>query len=194
MKKNVYTRPDKPKVIKFTGQREIGGMELPQINHVAIPTVHASTECHVTPPDVAERMAGYLGHVESLLEPSAGTGNLILPASADHITAVEKNYSLCDILQKRTRIQPACIDFLEYHSPGKFDGVLMNPPFGKNQAKHHVHHALECLSPGGILIAIVPVTFNEEVFDGKSIEELPRNTFSTCAVSTKIVMIERPSN
>lgn len=84
---------------------------LPVIEEITAPRpimVDKGTECHVTPPKIAGNMFYYLdlraGH--KLLEPSAGTGNIVL-AMADRghepkdIIAVERHYSLCDVMRDR---------------------------------------------------------------------------------------------
>ena len=147
--------------------------------------VHAGTECHVTPPDVAERMAEYLGHVGHLLEPSAGTGNLILSAGHNKITAIELNYELGKIIKDRTNVNTIQADFLEWEG-GNFDGVLMNPPFSK--VKKHVLRAFNMLVDGGSLVALVPITFDETVIGGEVLEVLPIDTFAACKVNTKTIM------
>ncbi|MEY4953491.1 MAG: hypothetical protein RL299_1915, partial [Pseudomonadota bacterium] len=56
-----------------------------------------------------------------------------------------------------------CANFLEVQRGalgmwGDFDIVVMNPPFyGKHYAKH-VSHATRFLKPGGLLVAILPIT------------------------------------
>lgn len=134
-------------------------------------------------------MAAYLGHVSNLLEPSSGTGNLIIAACADTITAIEKNYDLCKIIHERTGIQPICSDFLEYEPVSLFDGVLMNPPFSK--ARHHVGHAVDCLCPGGKIVALVPVTFKNELFNAETLETLTNDTFAAAKVFTKIIKMTK---
>lgn len=187
MKKSVYTRPNKPRILPVT-KRDIDAIKAPSVVTPAL-MIHASTECHVTPPNVADQMAAYLGHVSNLLEPSCGTGNLINAAIADNITAIEKNYDLCKIILERTGIQPICSDFLEYEPEILFDGVLMNPPFSK--ARHHVGHAIDCLCPGGKIIALVPVTFKNELFNAKTLETLTNDTFAAAKVFTKIIRMTK---
>lgn len=49
-------------------------------------------------------------------------------------------------------------NFLVTVPTGDFDFVVMNPPFyGKHYAKH-VRHAYDFLKPGGMLVAILPIT------------------------------------
>ena len=121
--------------------------------------VGAGTECHVTPPEVAARMVNYLELSAdlSVLEPSAGTGNIIDALDGHkNITAVELNYSLCKIL--RNRIEPIQQCFLEYSTePRSFDRVIMNPPF--NKIKSHMNAAISCLGASGLLVALVPITY-----------------------------------
>ncbi|MBL4656965.1 MAG: hypothetical protein JKX73_03120 [Flavobacteriales bacterium] len=66
----------------------------------------------------------------------------------------------------------------------------MNPPFKK--VRQHIKAALSLLGNGGhdcaVLIALVPITYQHE--DMETLEELPRDTFSTAQVSTKIIRFE----
>jgi 16S rRNA G966 N2-methylase RsmD len=187
MNPNVYTRPKKPKIIPVT-KRKIQDIE--EINLAPVVSVHASSECHVTKMPIAIKMANYLGYKERLLEPSAGIGNLVVVANAGHITAIEKHYVLYMALSDRIRGQFKNInvlldDFLTYQPEQLFDGILMNPPFSK--VKVHIAKAIDCLAPKGDIVAIVPITFEHD--RAETIEELPRDIFMTCNVSTKIIKI-----
>lgn len=151
MNKNVYKRPEKPKIVITT--RRIIEAEKEATLLVELPVIHATTECHVTPSGIANRMAVYLGHKRHILEPSAGTGNLIEAACADRKTAIESNIDLCCFIMDRTGINPICCDFLEYQPEELFDGIIMNPPFSK--AKKHIEKAILCLEPKGVIVAIL---------------------------------------
>lgn len=185
MNKSVYTRPKKPTRIRVT-RRTVEGMMQNQVISKPV-MISASSECHVTPPDVAERMAKYLGYRKKILEPSAGTGNLIMEIKSDEIIAIEIDRALCGLIEKRTGIKPLCEDFLEYNQPEAFSGVIMNPPF--SEVEKHIKKALECLKPTGFLVSIVPITFKNEKHGAYTIEELPSDTFSYCRVNTKIISI-----
>jgi len=67
----------------------------------------------------------------------------------------------------------------------------MNPPF--KAIKKHINAALSLLGTDAhdtaVLVALVPVTFNHD--EAETLEELPRDTFSTAQVSTKIIRVER---
>jgi protein-L-isoaspartate O-methyltransferase len=120
-----------------------------------------------TPREIAEKMNELLnvevGH--DVLEPSAGTGNLVgvLGCSwkahnpeAGSVTAVEINKALADRLaveQPLTKV--ICDDFLNCNGNlGKFDRVIMNPPFENGSDIKHIQHARTFLKPGGRLVAL----------------------------------------
>lgn len=119
-----------------------------------------------TPPAVAEKVferghvPTYAGHGQCLtiLEPSAGTGSLAVPAirGGHKVTCVElhpgraaelRGY-ICRVVQA---------DFLEVSTDalGLFDRVIMNPPFDRGLDVDHVRHAFDFLRPGGVLCAIM---------------------------------------
>ncbi len=98
----------------------------------------------------------------TVLEPSAGTGNLlqaIREATAGEAvrTAIEINTKLCE--QLKTQEPGADIhqaDFLALtpETFGRFDRVVMNPPFANAEDIKHIEHALKFLKAGGKLVAI----------------------------------------
>lgn len=118
-----------------------------------------------TPLGLAARMADMAGidTTHRVLEPSAGTGN-ILRAIAEKrpafVVAVEID---ADLVEK---IDPFCdfgcmVDFLAivpHQDSGPFahpfDRIVMNPPFHGGQDIAHIKHALTFLRPGGRLVAI----------------------------------------
>lgn len=160
-----------------------------------------------TPPELAERVI-QLAAVEpgvSVLEPSAGTGALIgamrqIP-TIGKLVAVEINGSLADGL--RARFPNADVrngDFLEMNGElGKFDRIVMNPPFANGADIRHVQHAAGKLNPGGRLVAIVAggPRQREKLIpmaeaSGGYWEDLPAGSFesSGTGVNAAIVVIE----
>jgi protein-L-isoaspartate O-methyltransferase len=112
-----------------------------------------------TPAELAERMADEAdirpGH--RILEPSAGTGNLLdqLPAGCE-VVAVEINATLAGRLECEGRAI-VCGDFLNCTPEalwGLFDRIIMNPPFAAAADIDHILHALRFLKPGGRLVAL----------------------------------------
>ncbi|WP_084302707.1 DUF4942 domain-containing protein [Bradyrhizobium sp. WSM2254] len=110
----------------------------------------------------------------TILEPSAGTGNLARPcamirAGNEHHRSESYTYrALVDCVE----IQPALAealrgeriyrhvyqcDFLALKPDPQrlYDRVVMNPPFDRERDIDHVVHALEFLKPDGFLIAIM---------------------------------------
>jgi len=114
-----------------------------------------------TPREMAGRMAetADLFAGEKVLEPSAGTGNLIEAIISQgifksDICAVEINKPLADKLQTSAG-RVVCGDFLEQNGNlGKFDKIIMNPPFGNGADIQHILHARKFLNPGGLIVAL----------------------------------------
>jgi protein-L-isoaspartate O-methyltransferase len=169
-----------------------------------------------TPPALADRMVAEanIQPGNRILEPSAGTGNLIAAIAAAEptarVTAVEINTQLADALSARYRVRPAgweilTDDFLDL-TPldlGRFDRIVMNPPFANGDDMRHIRNAFEMLSPSGRLVAICANgprqqeqlrPFVEE--NGGTWEELPRDTFkeSGTGVSTVLLTMNAPES
>lgn len=128
-----------------------------------------------TPPELAAQLVRKLGVVAGcrVLEPQAGTGNLVkalidAATGADclRITAVEINHGLCQQLRERRDLTVYANennykiineDFLLMKPEilGLFDAIAMNPPFARLADVKHVLHALKFLKPKGKLAAIM---------------------------------------
>jgi protein-L-isoaspartate O-methyltransferase len=113
-----------------------------------------------TPPELAARMVQEAGIEagDSVLEPSAGTGNLLNPLPTvrpgGQVVAVEINASLVPKLEAYADVV-ICGDFLEQNGNlGNFDRIVMNPPFKNGADIKHIQHAMQFLKPGGRLVAV----------------------------------------
>jgi hypothetical protein len=112
-----------------------------------------------TPVELAERMADIAdiqpGH--AVLEPSAGTGRLIdaMPTvrPRGYVVAVEQSQELCKMLEPKAD-EIHCADFLQCSDLGKFDRIIMNPPFANGADIAHIKHAAGMLNAGGRLVAL----------------------------------------
>ncbi|HTH48075.1 MAG TPA: class I SAM-dependent methyltransferase [Candidatus Limnocylindria bacterium] len=124
-----------------------------------------------TPDDLADEMAVLAGvqPMEWVLEPSAGTGNLLRAAQRrganvfaveiqEHLTAKLKLVKAQGIDVEGRRYMPDTVvvhsDFLGFSGNMKFDVVLMNPPFSRGQDYQHILKALSFLKPGGRMAAL----------------------------------------
>jgi len=148
-----------------------------------------------TPEPLAERMAALARVTASdiVLEPSAGHGRLVNPAKklgAD-VVAVEIDATNADVLSGIGGISVHQADFLEWgrYERGRFNVVLMNPPFSGGQDIDHITSAWSLLTPGGRLVAICSETafgtntkkaaaFRDWLASiGATVETLPAGTF-----------------
>jgi phospholipid N-methyltransferase len=202
MNSSLFTRPNKPVICK---QFDFN-IKAPIITELQAPkmiAVDKSTQCHVTPANVAGRMVAYMRYEHatvnktgmSILEPHAGTGQLVqacLDAGilGSHILAIELHHTLCEVLNDK--FAPfVCVnqgDFLEHDTsdPENLeDRIICNPPFS-NVVKH-IDKVYECLKPGGVAICLVPVSYKK--LEHEVLEVLPADTFATCTVYTKIIRI-----
>ena len=119
-----------------------------------------------TPRELADKVVALakIEHTHRILEPSAGTGNLVAAVMRRDpcatVQAVEINYNLHSALHERFgRGNYNCDvtqgDFLAMNGElGTFDRVVMNPPFENGADIKHILHARGKLNPGGRLVAI----------------------------------------
>lgn len=116
-----------------------------------------------TPADLAQRVVelAEITAGDKVLEPSAGTGNLVRSiiehgAFASDVVAVEINGALAGKLSSQfPGVSVKHSDFLTLNGElGKFDRIVMNPPFERGADIQHILHAKHMLNDGGRLVAI----------------------------------------
>jgi hypothetical protein len=113
-----------------------------------------------TPPEVAAEMLDPLDlRGKTVLEPSAGSGNLVqecISRGAEEVVWCEREEKLRQILAGITGATPllGCEDFLLITADqvSHVDLICMNPPFSADEA--HILHAWELLPPGAELVAL----------------------------------------
>ena len=92
------------------------------------------------------------------LEPSAGRGNIAEPLSElvgiGMVTCIELNPENVEILVNKGFFTKYA-DFLEYTTESKYDRIVMNPPFTRQQDIAHVQKALPLLTNSGILVSVM---------------------------------------
>lgn len=154
-----------------------------------------------TPPDLCRRMVELADlSVDGLrvLEPEGGTGAILraikASAFAGTVITVELSVSLAGMLKKLNLADDVrqC-DFLECNSDlGKFDRVIMNPPFIQGADVKHILHARTFLKPGGILVAICAGgPKQEEKLQplADSWERLPDDTFKEQGTNVRTILL-----
>lgn len=182
-------------------EKEEAFRALKQAAKVGVKVVSAP-QLFPTPPAIAERMVE-LAEIENgmcVLEPSAGTGNLVQAVRDKHDTEVlayEINHALCSGL--RQRFQPfACHveqgDFLEVEQKFTYRRILMNPPFENGSDIKHILRAMDWLEEGGRLVGICangPRQQAQIMPLCTSWEELPSGTFEGTGVRTALFVIDK---
>jgi cyclopropane fatty-acyl-phospholipid synthase-like methyltransferase len=114
-----------------------------------------------TPAALADRLVemAQIQPGDAVLEPSAGQGAIV--------KAIQKKYSgtvdcfelmdiNCSFLLKMEKVNLVGKDFLSYETmpKSKYDRIIANPPFSKNQDIDHIYKMFAWLRPGGCLVTI----------------------------------------
>jgi predicted RNA methylase len=117
-----------------------------------------------TPPEAAQKLISWV-HLSfcwdagpTVLEPSAGTGNLasLVAAKGGVVDCVEIQPDLAEGLRASGLYRTVTTgDFLAQTPTPTYDLVVMNPPFDHERDIDHVLHALAFVKPGGQLVAIM---------------------------------------
>ena len=113
-----------------------------------------------TPPDIVNQLIDLaniqFGH--TCLEPSAGRGAIAERlwdiVGINNVTCIELNPDNAKILIDKGFIAYE-YDFLQAPVGGKFDRIVMNPPFTRQQDIQHVERALLHLKDGGCLVSVM---------------------------------------
>lgn len=105
----------------------------------------------------------------TILEPSAGLGHIADVISElypdNELTVIEYYSPLAEALQLKG-YDAINEDFLQH--TGKYDRIVMNPPFENGQDIDHVLHAYSLLNEGGVMVAIM--AGNKQKQDSKTID------------------------
>lgn len=115
-------------------------------------------------PELIARLAveaAQIGDSDTVLEPSAGHGNLAALLPAQRLTCVEVSPLHCAILRAKGHGDVHEADFLAWaadaeRSGRRWDRIVMNPPFSQGRAQAHTEAAARLLAPGGRLVAVLP--------------------------------------
>jgi len=171
----------------------------------------SAPQLYPTPMVLAQRMvalaAPRLG--ERVLEPSAGSGNLlrVLPGvirervpvgtvrqSVCDVVAVELNGAFKESLANEGLAQRVVGgDFLACtpEDLGLFHVILMNPPFANAADIAHIRHACEFLAPGGRLVALCAdgPRQREQLATLGKYEPLPEGSFASVGTQVRVALL-----
>lgn len=154
-----------------------------------------SHQFYPTPETLAERVVHQAqiqdGH--RCLEPSAGTGAIARLIPSTDLTCVEISPLHCRVLTSQGFTTHEA-DFLAWaETAGRFDRIVLNPPFADNRAKLHLQAATALLAPAGRLVAILPSSYRDkDLLPGRHIEwsEIIEGAFAGTNVSVVIATVE----
>jgi len=141
----------------------------------------------------------------SVIEPSVGKGRI-----ADEILKRNPKSLVCFEINKDMEMYLAdkdyavhYRDFLEVDSKEiSADRIVMNPPFSRQQDIEHVYKAYECLNPGGVLVAVMSISYTyrknkkSKLFcefleqTGAEVEELPEGSFKESGTMFKTCVVK----
>jgi predicted RNA methylase len=113
-----------------------------------------------TPQKVVDRvieLAEIADH-HSVLEPSAGTGNMVDGLPTDQVVCCELWEDNVKVLQDKGYSVLAG-DFTKAMFNEEFDRIVANPPFTNNQDIDHVRLMYKALVPGGRLVSVMSTSW-----------------------------------
>ena len=148
-------------------------------------------------------LTGFVKNGHVVLEPSAGRGAILqwLMGKKIQVTALEINPESAQYLQGYFPLEDIrCGDFLKTKPEQRFDRVVMNPPFTRNQDVEHVEHAFQFLKPGGRLVAIMFGNTTRPRFEklvrktNAQVDTIEAGAFkeSGTSIATVMVTIDKP--
>lgn len=166
-----------------------------------------------TPKDVIDRLINrfyvHKGDEITVLEPSAGTGNIAkeLVKKGAIVDCVEIQTGLALELEEQGIYKNVFnMDFLkmdpQIHGK-KYDYIYMNPPFDRGLDMEHIVHAMKFLKPGGILEAVMSasiefrqdkksIAFREMIKESdwqNGITDLPEGSFKEVGANVNTCII-----
>lgn len=124
----------------------------------------------------------------NVLEPSAGTGNLVdWIDDRSIVDCYDVSELQCKVLEAKG-YKTHNADFMLIEPIANYDLIVMNPPYNNNQCYEHIKHAEKFLDNDGIIYAVVPSGHKHKyVSDGyKLVAELPRG-FKHTSIETVVM-------
>ncbi|OLL27477.1 hypothetical protein BTH42_32030 [Burkholderia sp. SRS-W-2-2016] len=174
----------------------------------------AGTDWYATPEPVGLKMVEWAGlrPGEKALEPSAGDGAIarFFPENTTN-TFIEPSSALQSRLALNAPGDIKATRFEDHHIGNKYDGIVMNPPFGLGgkTAIEHVTKAISHLRDGGRIVALIPEGSTadrrfEQMMESDAAKHvysvadvsLPQSVFERAGTSVKsrVVVLEKQTN
>jgi tRNA1(Val) A37 N6-methylase TrmN6 len=145
---------------------------------------------------------------DRVLEPSAGQGAIV-----DSLEGMCASVDLCEFMSQNREILEEkgydifCNDFLDLSIGNKYNKIIANPPFSKDQDCKHVLKMYEHLVSGGTLVAVMSKSWMRENKNkvqqefanlinkkGNTLTTIESGEFkqSGTSVATALVVIKKP--
>jgi len=111
-----------------------------------------------TPGELADELVALadVNTAKTFLEPSAGQGAIVKAINRIRPSSVVDCFELMkanrNVLEKINTVNILGEDFLKSNS--KYDRIIANPPFSKNQDIQHIKHMYDCLNENGMIVSI----------------------------------------
>lgn len=156
-----------------------------------------------TPMSVARRMVqlANIKKTDKVAEPSAGQGAIVKAIAEVQPSLMVDCYELMDVNQSFLRKIPTAnllgADFLQSNTKVKYNKIIANPPFSKNQDIDHIYAMYQRLENKGTLVTICSPHYmncnnkKETAFRNwlaqvnASVEELAEGTFAESGTNIK---------
>ncbi len=113
-----------------------------------------------TPEALADKLVGYanLQPDDLVLEPSAGRGAIIKAINSVLDYKLVDCYEIMELnktyLEKMENANLIGSDFLKFNITNRYNKIIANPTFNKNQDIDHIRKMFSCLKEGGRLVTI----------------------------------------
>lgn len=128
---------------------------------------------------------------DTCLEPSAGQGGLLKFMPKDTLAIEISNLNF--LILKEKGYNAVHDDFITWAEKTslRFSRIVMNPPFSEGRALQHTQKAFSLLKENGVLVAIIPATYrNQVIIEGKEHEYSAVKTGFFQGTNVSVVLVK----
>ena len=166
-----------------------------------------------TPDSLADELVSHseclIQYRQRILEPSAGQGSIVKAINRCLPSARIDCFELMDVNQIMLKQIPTVNflgdDFFKRDKSLKWDCIIANPPFSKNQDIDHIREMYECLDDGGRMVTVSSNHWRRSTFKkemafaawletiGAVVHDIEADTFkeSGTSVSANFIIIDK---